>query len=127
MKTFTPSGNSIWNNKQGWTCEALPTLANNEIAVVIQVKNGIPQSQMRERLENVGLGNTIYYFGKNDPKLAKETNLIYLAKVCNSYSDLLETVGVLQSLHIPVNFISAITHQLQRLAIFKPIDSAQPA
>lgn len=119
MTTFTPSGRSVWNNKQGWTCDALPALSSDETAVVIQVRNGILQPEMKETLNTIGLGNEIYYLGKNDPKLPRESNLVYLAKVCHSYSELLETIGILQSANIPVNAISVITPQLQKLAIFK--------
>ncbi|MBW4641994.1 MAG: hypothetical protein KME23_03065 [Goleter apudmare HA4340-LM2] len=120
-------GTSIWNKTQGWVCEPLPALEPNQIAITINVKSGIPQSDLEQSLDSLGMVSHYYFLGENDPKNPKETNLVYLAKVCHSYSELLETIGVLQSASIPVNAISVITPQLQKLAIFKQFEQRQTA
>ncbi|MCM0589484.1 MAG: hypothetical protein HEQ35_10685 [Gloeotrichia echinulata IR180] len=120
-------GTSIWNKNQGWVCEPLPVLEANQIAVTINVKSGISQSQLEQSLDSLGIVSHYYYLGENDPKNPRAANLVYLAKVCHSYGELLETIGVLQSANIPVNAISVITPQLQKLATFKQFEQRQTA
>lgn len=105
-------GVSVWNNKQGWTCEKLPTISEGEIAVIIQMKNGLSEGEVKKKLESEGFEFRVCHIGKNDPKLAKETKLVYLVEVCNSYDKLLETISALQALEIPVSAISVIDSQL---------------
>lgn len=112
MTEITRPGRLIWDNKQGWTCEKLPPFSNDELGVVVQMKNGIPQVQMKERLLGSGLNYRVCHIGKNDPKLSKETNLVYLVQICKTYDELLRTIGLLQTLEIPVSAISVIDSQL---------------
>jgi hypothetical protein len=120
-------GTSIWNKKQGWVCDQFPTLEPNQVAIAIHVKSGISQVQLEQSLDSAGLISHYYYLGENDPKKSTNTNLVYLAKVCHSYSELLEVINLLQAANIPLNSISVMTSQTQKLMMFKQTEERKSA
>lgn len=107
-------GTSVWNKQQGWTCEPFPLLGESEIALTVHVKSGMPQYQLEQKLESVGILANYYHLGHNKPTQAKASSLLYLIKICSNYSELSEGLQKLESAEIPLNAISVITSKLQQ-------------
>lgn len=107
-------GTSVWNKQQGWTCEPFPLLSESEIALTVHVKSGMPQYQLEQKLESVGILAKYYYIGQNEPKNSKANSLLYLIKICSNYSELFAEIQKLESAEIPPNAISVIASKLQQ-------------
>jgi hypothetical protein len=106
---------SVWNKEQGWTCEPLPVLEDNQVAITVNVNCGdISQRKLEDLLASAGMNPHYFYLGINDPKVAQGTVLLYLISLCTNQDEVVSYYCKLIGLGIPMSAISIVTPRIQK-------------
>ena len=109
MKIRESVGQSMWNAKQGWCCEALDPIPVGDVALAIEADSlSLVDWDIEEIGEKAGFDIQYRYSGANDPKKSSSACVTQFVGIYSDKSKMYRDIETLTKAGIPRNLFKIL-------------------